>query len=65
MFLALGLSSIIGGFIVMRRLLGLGAMLVIAGSFMIAVQVFWFVIPLVIAAGLSAYAVMRARRIRG
>jgi hypothetical protein len=64
-FVALGLSSIIGGFKVMRRLPGLGATLVIAGSFMAAAQVFWLIIPVVIALGLSTYAVMRARRTRG
>ena len=64
MFVALGVASIIAGFKVTRRLPGLGVTLVVAGSFMAAAQVFWLILPMVIALGLSAYAVIRARRIR-
>lgn len=63
MFVALGVASIIAGFKVTRRLPWLGITLVTAGSFMIAAQVFWLILPVVIAIGLSAYAVIRARRV--
>jgi hypothetical protein len=62
-FLGLGLGSIAAGFWLMRRLPSLGAFLVVGGSAVSAIIVFWLIIPIVVAIGLSTYAIFRARKI--
>lgn len=58
-----GLAAIVGGFVFMRKAPMLCALLVTAGSMALGILVFWLVIPIFIAAGLSVYAFRRARRI--
>ena len=60
----IGLAAIVGGFWFMRLAPMLCALLVTAGSAALAVLVFWLVLPELIAAGISFYAIRRARRIQ-
>ena len=59
-----GLAAIAGGFWIMRKAPMFGALLVTAGSVAIAILFFWLIIPEFIAAGISYYAIRRARRIQ-
>lgn len=60
----LGLLAIAVGFWVLRAAPDLGILLVAAGSFAVAVLFAWLIIPFVVAIGVSAYAVHRAKRMR-
>jgi len=60
----LGLLAIAIGFWVLRAAPDLGILLVAAGSFAVAVLFFWLIIPFIIAIGISAYAVHRAKRMQ-
>ena len=59
-----GLAAIVGGFWFMRKAPMFGALLVTAGSIAIAILFFWLILPEFIAAGLSFYAIRRARHIQ-
>lgn len=59
-----GIAAIAGGFYFMRKAPLLGALLVAAGSLALAILVFWLIIPVVLAIGLSYYAFRRARKIQ-
>lgn len=59
-----GLAAIVGGFWFMRRAPMFCALLVTAGSLALAILVFWLILPELIAAGISFYAIRRARRIQ-
>ena len=60
--LGVGLALTVAGFAMIRSAPWLGAMLVVGGIWTMAVMVFWFIVPLFVAAGVSAFAVMLARR---
>ena len=60
----IGLVAIVGGFWFMRQAPMFCALLVAAGSVALAILVFWLVLPELIAAGISFYAIRRARRIQ-
>ena len=60
----LGLAAIVGGFWFMRKAPMFCALLVTAGSMAIAILFFWLIVPELIAAGVSFYAIRRARRIQ-
>lgn len=59
-----GLAAIVGGFWFMRKAPMFGALLVTAGSVAIAILFFWLILPELIAAGISFYAIRRARHIQ-
>ena len=59
-----GLAAIVGGFWFMRKAPMICALIVTAGSVAIAILFFWFILPELIAAGISFYAIRRARRIQ-
>ena len=60
---ALGIASVVVGFVLMGSRPGLGAALAVGGSAVAGLMVYWLILPLLIAAALSVYAVRRARRI--
>ena len=57
-----GLVLTVSGFGLIRRAPWLGAVLVVGGVWTAAVMVFWLIVPLPIAAGVSAFAVIQAKR---
>ena len=59
-----GLAAIAGGFWSMRKAPALGALLVMSGSAAFAIMFYWLIIPVLIAGGISFYAIRRARRIQ-
>ena len=59
--LAGGLALTITGFILMRRARWDGAVLVIGGIWTAALMVFWLIVPLFIAAAVTAFAVHKAK----
>ena len=60
----IGLAAIVGGFWFMRQAPMFCALLVTAGNAALAILTFWLVLPELIAAGISFYAIRRARRIQ-
>jgi hypothetical protein len=60
----IGLVAIVGGFWFMRQAPMFCALIVTAGSVALSILVFWLVLPELIAAGISYYAIRRARRIQ-
>ena len=58
------LAAIAGGFWFTRQAPMLCALLVTAGSAALAILAFWLIVPELIAAGISYYAIRRARRIQ-
>jgi hypothetical protein len=58
--LAVGLGLTGSGLFVMRRARWLGAVLVLGGIWTLAVMVFWLIVPLLVAAAVTAFIVMRA-----
>ena len=60
--LAVGLVLTISGFGLIRRAPWLGAMLAVGGVWTLAVKVFWLIVPLFIAAGVSAFAIRWAKK---
>lgn len=61
--LVAGLASLVAGFAIMRSRPAVGAVLAVGGSWVAGLMVFWLIVPLLIAAAISVYAVRRARRI--
>jgi hypothetical protein len=61
--LAAGLASLVTGFVIMRSRPAVGAVLAVGGSWVAGLMVYWLIVPLLIAAAISVYAVRRARRI--
>ncbi len=59
----LSLAAIVGGFWFMRKAPALGALLVATGSVALAIMTYWLIVPVLLAIGLSFYAIRRARRI--
>ncbi len=55
--------AIVGGFWSMRKAPPLGAMLVTSGSIALAIMTYWLIVPVLLAIGLSFYAIRRARRL--
>jgi len=62
LLVAAGLGAVAAGFVVMRRMPAEGAALAVGGSLTAALMTYWLIVPLLVAAGVSAYAVRRARR---
>ncbi len=62
--LPLSLIAIAGGFWFMRKAPVLGAILVTSGSVALAIMLYWLVIPELLAAGISFYAIRRAHCIQ-
>ena len=60
--LAVGLALTVSGFVLIRRAPWLGAVLVVGGVWTLAVMVFWLIVPVFIAAGVSAFAIRWAKR---
>ena len=60
--LVLGLVAAMTGFVVMRRQPIMGAALAVGGSLSAGIVVFWLILPLLAAIGISVYAINRARR---
>ena len=60
--LAVGLVLAVSGFALIRRAPWLGAVLAVGGIWTLALMVFWLVVPLLIAAGVSVFAVRWAKR---
>ena len=59
--LAVGLVLTVSGFGLIRRAPWLGAVLAVGGVWTMAVMVFWLIVPLFIAAGVSALAIRWAK----
>ena len=59
----ISLASIVGGFWFMRKAPMLGAILVAAGSTALAIMLYWLILPVLFAVGVSFYAFRRAYRI--
>ena len=60
--LAVGLVFTVGGFGLIRRAPWLGAVLAVGGSWVPALMLFWLVLPLFIAAGVSIFAILWAQK---
>lgn len=61
--LAAGLASLVAGFVIMRSRPAVGTVLAVGGSWVAGLMTYWLIVPLLIAAAISVYAVRRARRI--
>ena len=59
--LVFGLAAATTGFVVMRRRPVVGAALAVGGSLSAGIVVFWLILPLLAAIGISVYAINRAR----
>ena len=60
--LAVGLVLTVSGFVSIRRSPWLGAVLIVGGVWTLAVMIFWLILPLFIAAGVSVFAIRWAQR---
>jgi hypothetical protein len=60
---ALGLASLVTGFAIMHARPAIGVVLAVGGSAVAGLIFYWLIVPLILAAAISIYAVRRARRI--
>ena len=58
----ISLAAIVAGFWITRKSPPLGALLVTSGSAALAIMTYWLIVPVLLAIGLSFYAIRRARR---